>query len=416
MSDENSTAILPQENSDFVPNDGKNATKVVFDMEHNAAFIQEFKEKMELCGSSNDIDLLKSEFKKMTGVDFDELCPPEAEEQVSEEPVADETESPAAETKEFTEEPAETAEEPTPETVEVKETTDDELEDALLKKALSQVDEYMTNPTKLKFTEDDINKIVKIGMFDFDTIKMLVEKMNEDLDLIEKGITDEESPYHDENVRREAIINQLKIKISTTEACEAASQLTSPEIIKEIFNSNYPEYETKGPAYIMEKFAAYLNSRMVNEAETIQLARELNNYQKLTEIFDRANADIFDNLMMTNNKKYTVGVFIKSVFMWNRSLIAKLFGITEDHVDMKQCESLLVTFTTLFVRFMYKNIVPEMKRRPIQRMLMQRFIYDNSNPLSLSGEKFENLTKSWEHVLELTAKVAIEASKLQKTE
>lgn len=394
MSDEAITTQIPTEDTEFVQNEeGKNATKIEFDMEHNAAFLQELQDKLAACGSETDAEKIKADFKSMTGLDIDELMPalPALDAPKPEVIVPVGEESVPATVVEIEEDPS-----------------------AISEEILNQVDQYMEDPSVLKFTQEEIEGIVKIGVFDRDTIELLTVQMNRQIDEIVAGRKDPESPYYVESVCREAIANTLNIRVSTLQAVEKSKELISDKFIDELFQAKYPEYCAIGPAHLLNDFATYLKRRVETREAVEHVVLELNSYQKITEILNRAKTDIFDTMYLTDGRKFSLGMFMSAVFEWVKPIAAKEIGIPETELSLKKCESLLIVFTTLFTRWMYKHIIPDMKTRAIQRKYFYRFIYDNSNAMSLSGDKFEALNESWATVLNLCGEIATECNKRAK--
>lgn len=375
--------IIPTKDTAFVENEGKNATKVEFDMAHNAAFIEEFNEKLKSANEADEAEL-RASFEQMTGMKFED-----AQE--------------AANTATKTEEKAQ-LEKP----VEVVETEDEP--DEVSEEILNQVDKYLADPTALKFTEEEIEGMAKIGVFDYETLQIMSTNINDDLDRMVAEKDDPDSPYFEEEARRQAIISTLQIKVSAMQAVEQSKEIMDPTFIEDVFNLRYPKYKTRGAAFIVEDFATYLKSRTSTEANMEFVVKEMNDFKKLQEILDKGNENIFNQLFLADGKPYQVGIFIKSVFNWNRSLLAEQIGVNEDTITLKSCESLILVFTALFVRWVYKFLAPEMKTRPMQRKLFQKFVYDNANIPMLSPEHVENLRAAWLDVINLCAKIAIKTN------
>jgi hypothetical protein len=320
--------MLPEGESEFSrESEDKNFTKVVIDTEHNKAFLTEMAEKLKNINSEEDAEKLKNIFKTMTGVDYDELCKQNEEKELAEDEMPP---------KELPPEPV-----PLPE----EKPTDDGLDEKVIEeppkelsltereyheKTINQLDEYLQNPEKLKFTDDEIAEMRQLGVFDRETLIVLVEQLHEDIDNIIAGETDPFSIYFDPEVRKKAIKDTLEIKVSAQEAIDASKDLINSGAVQKVFESKFPKYTARGPAAIMEEFLEYLNRRTVTENECQFLYHELNSTKKLKEIIDNANEKLFENMKTTDGKPFTVSHFVGNIFRWNRSRLALLTGIEEN--------------------------------------------------------------------------------------
>jgi hypothetical protein len=391
---------IPEEgDSDFSrESDDKNYTKVVLDTEHNKEFIAEMREKLKNINNEEDAIKLKDTFKNMTGVDFDELCQDDAKD-------ADDSPKP------------DNSNPSKPEpviAVEVNEDTDDIIKSdkEYHEKTLAQFEEYVEDPIKLKFTQSEIDDMKKIGAFDAETLKIMVEQLNYDIEMIANGKNDPLSPYNDDNARRQAIKDTLEIKVRAQEAVDSAKEFTNSETIEKIFEMKFPNYAVWGPASILKEFLKYLERRTSTPTAEQFLYKEINSPKKLKEIIANAEEKLFEGIMATNGGKFTIGHFVGSILKWNRSRLAILANIKEEEVELKKFESVILIFTVLFVRSWYKQFAPNAKNNSLERKLFYQWMTDNANPLTLNGEKTEWLNNTWNAVWEKCAEISMKSAKL----
>ncbi len=425
--------MLPQGESEFTrDSEDKNFVKVIMDDEHNKAFIAEMNEKLKACATEQDEDKLKTMFKNMTGVDFDTICPPDLEsnpdvtsenylhvedndtDENKPDPKLTTSETPAIfpEFKDETESSKVSSENDTSvrEVPVSEEDEQAERDKEYHNKTLEQLDDYLVNPEKLRFTDDEIKDMQKLGAFDRDTIAMFSKQINEDVDAIISGAGNPMSPYYTEEARRNAIKDTLEIKVRAQEALDAAKDFVDSGGVETVFKTKYPEYSSRGPAWILESFAKYLNDRMSTDEAKSFLYREINNQKKIQSILDNAASYIFKGMLTSNNTQYTIGSFIGGILRWNKSRLALLTGITEEEVTVERFSSLVLIFIVLFIRQWYKKYTPDIQSSSLERRLFYQFVQDNANPLTLTGEKTEWLDDAWNKVWEICAIISNEST------
>jgi len=409
------TLPLPTGESEFTRDDpSKNFVKVVIDDERNKPFIEEMKQKLAACHNETDYNTLKENFKRMTGIDFDTICLPEKKpNDTSADTASDITVTEVEKTPQ--QENVDTSNDvmavPVPETDEL---TKKDME--YHQNTLMQLDMYLENPSLLRFTEEEIQGMIKIGAFDRNTMNIVIEQLNNDVDAIIAGKTDPTSPYYDEARRREAIKDTLEIKIRSKEAVDAQKEFEDTGIAQKVFDKKFSEYATQGPAWILESFKKYLDSRTETDAAKSFLYNELNDSKKLHDIIARANKLLFSGMLTTNNKEYTIGNFVGSMLRWNRSRLALLAGIEEDEVTLERFDSPLLVLSVLFVRQWYKHYTPNIQDSSIEKRLFYQFVRDNANPATISTEKYEAMDAAWKDVLSKCAEISIECTKVLKAQ
>jgi hypothetical protein len=383
--------------------DDKNFVKVVMDDEHNKAFIAEFNEKLKACATEQDEEKLKQMFKNMTGLDFDEICPPETSEKTTSE-VQKESE------------PIDSVK-----AVEVDEESDEitAKDQEYHQNTIAQLDKYVNNPEELKFTPEEVESMRKLGAFDRETINTLVKQLNDDIDAIIAGTGDPMSPYYDDDVRRKAIKDTLEIKIRAQEAMDAAKDFEESGAALKVFEGKFPQYAERGPAWILEDFLGYLNHRTATPGEAHFLYHELNTTKKLKEIIQSANERLFAGMKTTKKDEktgeyipYTMPNFIYSVLFWNKSRLALLTNIQENEVVLSKFDSLMLVFAVLFVRCWYKKYAPDIQSNSLSKRLFYKFVSDNSNPMELDGQRAEWLNDAWNAVWEKCADISNNCNKL----
>ncbi len=428
--------MLPQGESEFTrESEDKNFVKIIMDDEHNKAFITEMNEKLKACATEQDEEKLKTMFKNMTGVDFDTICPPEPlpNPEVTNENYlhvenngSDKNEPPPEPTittpsgvfPEFKDETKQSESSPNESSVvEVPASEADEQAERDKEyhvKTLEQLDDYLANPEKLRFTDDEIKDMQKLGAFDRDTIAMFSKQINEDVDAIISGAGNPMSPYYTEEARRNAIKDTLEIKVRAQEALDAAKDFVDSGGVETVFKTKYPEYASRGPAWVLESFAKYLDDRMATDESKAFLYREINNQKKIQSILDNASSYIFKGMLTSNNTQYTIGSFIGGILRWNKGRLALLTGIKEEEVTIERFSSLVLIFIVLFIRQWYKKYTPDIQNSSLERRLFYQFVQDNANPLLLTGEKTELLDTAWNKVWELCAIISNESTAILK--
>ncbi len=454
MGDTEDKVILPEGNGKFTKPEGdnKNYTRLSFDDKHNAEFIKEMREKINKCDSAGEEELKRS-FKAMTGINFDDIRFNEETEEIyipdtvipdKIEIVSKEDENGAIifEAKDSAvpgEESVDTIEidasghsnDAKPDSVGIskdvpEETVSkdslDKFTDATLalsqdfdssedreytEEVLSQVDKYMADPKSLKFSEADMEGMAKIGIMDYATVKDMCSLINNELDEIAAGIDDPESKYSNEDERRKAITNTIAIKVDTEKVIQAGEELMDPETVARVYNHKYPLLKTKGTAFILDDFANYLDERI--KADRQFLAKEMNNRKKIDKIFDHVQEYVFKYMKTEKGNEYKIGQFVMLVYEWNKKRISDLTGIALEEMSIKKFDSILVIFTALFMRFIYKHVVPDFKSKSLQKRLFFQFFIENADPSKVPIEKVEEiLDASWKSVWEKCPLISID--------
>lgn len=391
-------SILPGSDTDFVKNEieGKNDTKVVMDDAHNAAFIDELRSRYSFNSTSNE-DRQKIELTVEELTSSGLLSKETADSIISPKEVVHSGYCQVTQTDVDT-------------TV-----VETEEEDPVSKEILDQVDLCIADPTRLKFTDKEIEDMTKLGVFDNMTVVAIAKSVDEQIEDMISGATDPDSPFFDIEERKKAVISTLRVKMSASQAITQAKELTSLEFVEEIFTKVYPDYVTRGPAHILELFLTYIRGRISDFNGMSFVVKEMNDQKKLIEIFERAGSMIFGELFTTTGTKYTTGAFVKGIFHWNRALFSRMSDTPEDKITIDKCESLILIFTAMFTRWCYKHLIPEMKTRAIQRRLFQKFVSDNSNPTNLTGDQVEWLNDAWYDVMTECSKIAVETNSIVKS-
>ena len=442
---------------------GKNATKIEVDMEKNAPFIKEVKARLDAANDPEIAKKIEEKFLAATGIPFEKayeamenkvavvidkedgsieikkvdkdseeaktgkIVEPIKEEPKKEEPVEeekpDDPNDPAPkvirrEKKEETAEETTDDEKDSSDAVEFED--DDETDSQLLAEVEKRLADAKADPLSLKFTDTEISELIKMKVIgDADFVHGLADGFNQEIDEIIKGRNDPESKYSNPEEFDKVIRQNLEIKISLQQSIESAKELTDPAFIQELFNTRYPGYAEKGPAVIYELFFDYLKFRCENEREREFLFRELTNKDKIAGIRDNANKKVFRYMMSSTGAPFTHSSFINTMYELNKTYIAKAIGINlapdpkdpaKPMKDRQACSPVLAVFSLLFMRFMYKKLVPDFEHSKLQRKYLTGFILDSANRKALSPEKIKMLddisTEMWDYIVQLDADLA----------
>lgn len=457
--------------TDFEDNGpGKNSTKIEVDMEKNAPFIKEVKARLDAANDPEVAKKIEEEFLAATGIPFEKAY--EAMENKvtvivdkadgSTEIKKVDKDSEEAKTGKIVEplkeepkkEPVETEQEedsnsPAPKTIirEKKETIEEvdtkpaeddkkseadrladasdaeevDDEDELDAKTLAEVEarlaEAKENPESLKFTETEISELIKMGILgNADAVRALADRFNQEIDELIKSKSDSTSEFADPEKYDKAIRANLEIKISLQQSIESAKELTDPVFIQELFNARYPGYAEKGPAIIYELFFDYLKFRTKPDQKEF-LFRELTDKSKINNIRDQANKKVFRHMMTSTGAPFTHMSLINTMYELNKKYIGKSMNLDLADMDAKsplegrkKASAPVALFSLLFMRFLYKKLVPDFEHSKLQRKYFVGFIIDSANQATLTPEKVKALddvcTELWDYIVQLDIELA----------
>lgn len=440
---------------------GKNATKIEVDMEKNAPFIKEYKERLDAVNDPILAKKIEEEFLAATGIPFDKayeamekkvtvvinkedgsvevkkvdkdseeaksgkIVEPQKEDPKPEEPTTEEKDDPndPAPKVIYRNKDDKSDAERVAEATDAAEVEDDEeAEDnkRLLEEVEKRLADAKANPETLKFTESEITELIKMGvMGDAESVRALADRFNQEIDEIIKNRDNPESEYSNQENLDKIIRQNLEVKISLQESIESAKQLTDPAFIQDLFNVRYPGYAEKGPAIIYELFLGYLKSRADDPKEREVLFNEMTSKDKIESIRKNVNKKIFRHMMTGSGVPYNHVSFINTMYELNRSHIGKALNLdlTPNPKDpdgtakrRHAASPVLAVFSVLFMRFMYKKLTPDFERSKLQRKYLIGFILDSANPAALTQEKVDALDKIqdelWDYMVQLDADLA----------
>jgi hypothetical protein len=266
---------------------------------------------------------------------------------------------------------------------------------------LNQLDRYINDIDSLKFSEEEMEKMARIGIMDYETIVDMCQSINEEIDFIKEVKDEEDSVYHTEEGYKEAVLKLISLKVDTEQLIKASDELLEPETINRVYNFKYPLLATKGTTFILDQFKEYLEHRM--EPKSIDfLIYELCSVKKIDAIFTNAQERLFNHLKTKDDTLFTIDKFFYMVFHWNKERLSTLTGIPMEEIKIKKFNSLLVTFSALFLRFLYKHVVHDLGTRSLQKRLLLQFFIENGKPESSDIENMkELLNKIWSEIWEI---------------
>jgi len=228
---------------------------------------------------------------------------------------------------------------------------------------MAEVDRYCADLTLLKFTEREYDRVLTTGLLDKDTLKIMVEEMNNQ---IEEYTRDPDNSFlKDDKERRDYVINILKIKESAENYHESVKDLDIPKILEEMFPLVYAKYPKMKTSFLIREFSDYIYNRFL--VDKGRLFYEIVNPKKIKELAQYATERIFNKI-----EKFSIGHFNSLIFDKNKTVFKQLLE-TDGDITYKQVEPLVVIFITFFTRFLYKKY-PIEKGELLSRRLVITFL------------------------------------------